>query len=592
MRRTTLLVALAGWITALAQGPVRGQMGGRGQVAAPDQTLVRQAAPVDPKKLCRIEGRTVNARTGEPVPRVSLSLLGAGQQGSGRSGRSDNDGRFLIENIPPGTYRLMGDRVGFLREGYGSRTPGGTGAPLNLSEGQHLKDVEFRLTPQGVIMGQVFDEEGDPLPRSSVAAYPVGAAAAVQGGAPGGMRGGGQAGQIAGSSAMSNDIGEYRIPGLTPGRYLVVATSLNIGPGRGMGGRGGDLSTQSAGEDQAPLPTYYPAATDSAAAIPVEIAPGQDVAGINITVRRGALHRIQGRAVGNPQDLPSVRLSLMPRGAGVPFMAGRGGAQAGQDGSFEIARVQPGSYFILAQRLGGRGGPGGGGIVGKTLVDVTTSDITGLLVPILDPIAVSGAVKLEGQTTAGLQRLMLGLTSADGLPVGTPAGRVEDTGAFKIDGVFPDRYYLSVSGLPEGSYIKSMKLANQEVIDKGLDLSSARTGIVLDVLLSTKGATLEGVVTLDDKPATGSYVAVLADPIRPERPFLNKFATADQDGRFTIRGLAPGDYKVYAFAGQQPELSRDPGLARPYERSAVKIAVEEGATERAELKAIKPEDAR
>jgi len=179
----------------------------------------------------------------------------------------------------------------------------------------------------------------------------------------------------------------------------------------------------------------------------------------------------------------------------------------------------------------------------------------------------------------------------DNLPVGTPAGRVADAGTFRIENVFPDKYYLNVSGLPEGAFIKSVKVANQEVLDKGLDLSNARTVAMFDVLLSLKGATLEGTVTLDDKPATGSFIAVLADPLRPEQPYLNKFATADQDGKFTIRGLAPGDYKVYAFAESQPELSRDPGLARPYERGATKIDVDEGATERIELKALKPEDA-
>ena len=175
--------------------------------------------------------------------------------------------------------------------------------------------LEFRLPPQGVIMGQVSDEEGDPLPRSSVSAYPMDNLGSAQT-APVGMRGGGQFGQSSGGSAMANDIGEYRIAGLSPGRYLVVATSQGVGPGRG-GGRGGPAAmAQSDDLTQVAVPTYYPSATDPAAAAPIEIAPGQDVAGINITIRRGALHRIQGRVMGgNPQELPSIMLSLMPRAA-------------------------------------------------------------------------------------------------------------------------------------------------------------------------------------------------------------------------------------------------------------------------------------
>ncbi len=589
MLRVPVLVALVGVTFAWGQAPGRGQTAIRGQGTQAGGTAARQAEPLDAKKLCKIEGRTVNARTGEPVPRVSLSLAGAGQNAPVRSGRSDSSGRFLVENIPPGSYRLTADRVGFLREGYGSPTPGGAGAPLSLSEGQHLKDLEFRLTPQGVILGRVFDEDGDPLPRSSVAAYRVGSSGTGQAGVMSGMRGG-AAGQTSGASATANDIGEYRIAGLSPGRYLVVATSPGSA-GRGMGARGGAATSLQPGDVQAPVPTYYPGATDAAAALPVEITPGLEVTGINITIRAGALHSIQGRVMGgNPQELAAVRLSLMPRDRSVPGMMLRGGgAQVREDGSFEISRVAPGAYFILAERMGRQGG---GGIVGKTLVDVTSSNITGLLVPVTDPIAASGTVKIEGQPSSGLQRLTLALVSVDGLPVGVPAGRAADTGAFKIEGVFPDKYYMNVSGLPEGAYVKSVKLANQEVIDKGLDLSNVRTAAVLDVLLSLKGATLQGTVTLDDKPATGSYVAVLADPVRPEQPYRHKFATADQDGRFTVRGLAPGDYKVYAFAEPVPGLAAEPGLARPYERSATSIDLDEGSTKQIELKAIRPGESR
>jgi protocatechuate 3,4-dioxygenase beta subunit len=555
------------------------------------------AQSIDPKKLCKIEGRTVNATTGEPVPRVGLTLTGSGLNAGTRGARSDNDGRFLIEGIPPGTYRLVADRVGFLRQGYGSRTPGGSGAPLNLSEGQHLKDLEFRLVPQGVIMGQIFDEEGDPLPRASVMAYRQGSPGSAQPGQPGAMRGGGgQSGQQSSAgSAMSNDIGEYRIAGLSPGRYVVVASSPGGAPGRGAQGRGGSMEAgQTGASDQARVPTYYPSVTDPSAALPVDLAAGQEVAGINIGIRRGSLFRIQGKLMGaNPQDVSGVMLTLMTRGAGaVPFMA-RGGAQVKPDGSFEMSRVQPGAYYLIAQRMGRGGGGGpGGGIVGKTMVDVTSSDITGLLVPLTEPLTVSGTVKVEGQQSAGIQRLSLTLTSADGTPSGSPGGRVAATGAFSIVSVFPDRYYLNVSGLPEGAYVKSVKLANQEVADKGIDLTNFRTAAALDVVLSPNGATLEGAVTADDKPATGSYVAVLADPLRPEQPYLNKFATADQDGKFTIRGLAPGSYRVYAWEEPQAELSRDPGLAKPYEQKAVKVKLEEGATERIELKVLRAEDAR
>lgn len=599
MRRAWLTFIVFGAVTGVvwAQGPGRGQARGgaapqppaapgafEGQAAQAVQAATRQAVPVDPKKLCKLEGRTVNARTGEPVPRVTLSLVGAGQRGTSLSARSGNDGAFLIENVPPGSYRLIAERVGFLRQGYGSRTPGGQGAPLNLSEAQHLKDLEFRLTPQGVIMGVVLDEEGDPLPRASVTAYPVGGAAPAMG-AAGGMRGGmmGAASLPVGTTAAANDIGEFRLAGLSPGRYYVVATSQGQMGGRGMAGRGGAAGQEDDG-GLAPMPTYFPSTLDAGSAVPVEIAPGQDVAGINITIRKGQLFRITGRLMGgSPQEMTSVALTLMPRGEAAGL---RGGAAArvSQDGTFEITRVRPGSYYLLAQRLN----RAGSGLAAKLPVDVSTSDITGLVVPFTEPVTLAGTVKMDSQQTgtAAQIRPVLSLASVDGLPVGAPAARSGDGGTFKIDAVFPDRYYLNVAGLPEGSYVKSVRIGGQELADKGIDLTGAHGSVAMEVTVGANGASLEGTVTIDGKPGTGAYVAVVTDPVRQEALYRNKFATADQEGRFTIKGLAPGSYSVYAFDQPMPQLSRDPGLVRPYERDAVKVRLSEGSAERVELKAV------
>jgi len=555
--------------------------------AQPARSTVPTRLEVDPSKLCTLEGRTVNARTGEPVPRVSLSLIGA-QSGVTRGGRSDENGNFKIENIPPGTYRLIGERVGFLRQGYGSRTPGGQGAPLNLTEGQYLKGLEFRLTPQGVILGLILDEHGDPQPYATVMAYSADGTASAGIASAGRM--GGQAGTGAASTATANDVGEFRLAGLAPGRYLILASSSGRGAargpalGRGMAGRG----AQSGGEEEAPLPTYYPSVTDPAAAVPVEVGPGQEIGGINITLRSGSLFIVAGRITNAAsQDLSGMMVMLVPRSTRPGLFMNRGAAQVRADGTFEIARVAPGSYYLLVQRTGRQAGPG---IAGKVMVDVAGADVSGLLVPVTEPVSVNGAVKIEGQSEgASLQRIMVTLIPADGLPVGSPGARVADTGAFKIDSVFPDRYFLNVSGLPETVYIKAVRLGGQDATQRGIDLSSARSGVQLELTLSTKASTIEGTVTLDDQPATGAYVAVLADPLRPERSYLNKFAVADQDGRFTIRGLAPGDYRVYAFEEAPAGLARDPGLATPYERHSVKIDLDEGESKRVELRAIRRE---
>ena len=72
--------------------------------------------------------------------------------------------------------------------------------------------IELKLTPQSVIAGHVFDEDGDPLQSVNVEVwrytYP---------------RGRRQLTQV--QNGTTNDLGEFRIANLRPGRYYVSATA-------------------------------------------------------------------------------------------------------------------------------------------------------------------------------------------------------------------------------------------------------------------------------------------------------------------------------------------------------------------------------
>ena len=266
---------------------------------------------------------------------------------------------------------------------------------------------------------------------------------------------------------------------------------------------------------------------------------------------------------------------------------GRARGGVGPDGTFQLTRVKPGSYYLIAQRMGRQGG----GFVGRAAVEVAASDATGLILPLAEPMTVSGTVRIEGDQKTALQRLTVSLSSIDGLPFSVQSGRVAETGTFKLDSVSADNYYVTFYGLPEGAYVKSVRMANQEVLDQGVNLTSSRGSVSLDVILSPKAGSVEGVVLGQDKPAAGSFVAMLADPIRPGQPYLNKSATADQDGRFTLTGVAPGDYRLYAWEEAQSEVLREPGLAKPFEPKSVSVTVEESGSQRVELKVLRPEDA-
>ena len=161
-----------------------------------------------PPKVGTVSGRVVHGMTGEPVRKATVTLT---VQRTTMQGTTGADGAFVIGQVPGGEYRLTAIKSGFLRGNYPYA--------VKVDPGQSMTGLELRLTPQGVISGKVVDEDGDPLERVTVAV--------ISAKPSGRLRGTTQAGQ-------TNDLGEFRVTQVTPGKYLVMVRRDNtvVGPGR------------------------------------------------------------------------------------------------------------------------------------------------------------------------------------------------------------------------------------------------------------------------------------------------------------------------------------------------------------------------
>jgi hypothetical protein len=81
---------------------------------------------------------------------------------------------------------------------------------------------------------------------------------------------------------------------------------------------------------------------------------------------------------------------------------------------------------------------------------------------------------------------------------------------------------------------------------------------------------------------------VVAVPEEKYRKVPNRFATGqtDQHGRFTVRGLAPGSYTLYAWQDLEDDVWRDPDFLKSQEANGTSLKVEEGSHQTVELKLI------
>src|SRR5204863_8663830 len=98
---------------------------------------------------------------------------------------------------------------------YGQRRPFEQAVPLQVLERQVIERVDFALPRMSVIAGRVTDELGDPIADVTVVAlrsmYVEGRRqlVAASGGRP----------------VRTDDEGQYRLSGLPPGTYFVMATT-------------------------------------------------------------------------------------------------------------------------------------------------------------------------------------------------------------------------------------------------------------------------------------------------------------------------------------------------------------------------------
>jgi hypothetical protein len=376
------------------------------------------------------------------------------------------------------------------------------------------------------------------------------------------------------SVGTTDEFGNYRIAELPPDRYYVTADSSS---------HGGDSRPKKKDEpEEALVPTFYPGATDAASAVPIEVRAGQEVTGINVTLRKARVYRVEGRISGltatHSTTGISIRVQARERKDGM--WSSWGGGRVKPDGSFEVTSIQPGSYYLsVFDRADGRMQ-----IVGRVPLDVTDANVKGVVIPLLEPLKISGTVRLDGEVKISLDTLMVVPRPVESPSFGSYSAPVSRDGTFKIDSIAPDRYYLHLFRLPETTYFKSARFGKLDVLESGLDLTEAQGVVTLELTIGTKPGTVEGTVQEDTKPVPGSTVMLVPDPVRPGQQFFSKAAATDQNGRFTIKGVAPGKYALYAWR-DEPEVdwSSDPDALKSIESKAVKVTVEESATAHADL---------
>jgi hypothetical protein len=102
----------------------------------------------------------------------------------------------------------------------------------------------------------------------------------------------------------------------------------------------------------------------------------------------------------------------------------------------------------------------------------------------------------------------------------------------------------------------------------------------LEITVSSRGARVQGSVTdTDGLPAPGVWAVAVPDGARRSILRLFNSQTTDQYGKFDLHGLAPGEYRIFAWDGIENNAWEDEDFLKPFEGQGTKIEVhDEDAT--------------
>ncbi len=436
--------------------------------------------------------------------------------------RSDDQGAFRLEGMPPGAGSIMAKKDGFAPS---------AGFSLELGEGEQKLDLVLTLRRGGTISGEVFDAEGKPATGSMVIL---------------------QMPTLQQRRFTNTDArGTFAESGLEPGTWQVQAfpgiESLQSENGEAL--------------DQAKLLAVLKMTT-----VTLE---DEELEHVVLGAPPADPVRVHGRVTLGGEPVPGALLSFVPAdGAGLDKLKLK---TLDAQGRYELQLDAPGDYLLTVQDTGAPGRQNS--IEFRRTVPKGTEARLDLELPLG---RVSGRVEnSHGEPVSGAR---VTVTMQGGLVFGTVFGghyteaATDATGAYEIPWLRPGSYTVAAGGAFLGGVFGDGAALGREVKSVELRENESKRGV--DFRLEQPGA-VRGTV----RDATGNLVAEASIFLRDEDGRLVELfslASTNASGSFEYPGLAPGEYTVTARTSTLASAADVAVRVRSDEKSEVTLVLEPG----------------
>ena len=540
-------------------------------IVAPAQS-VSKAAPA----TSAITGR-VTAGDDQPVPGAVLVLMPAEFRRERvkpvARATTGADGFYRLANLPAGSYRLQLLAPAYTSAGAPRGGGWNEGQIVNVSAGETIEGQDFRLARGGVITGRVTDADGKPV---------IGEYLRLMDATQDSSSGRNYA--ISPYSSETDDRGVYRIYGLPAGRYHVAV---------GEDKENGALSIALSGKNF--TRTFHPNATEAAQAKVVEVSPGTEATGIDITLAAPVkTYEAAGRIVDalTNQPVPNISYGIgqvSPDGKHIGNR-GWGNARTNADGEFRLRNLLPGRYAMLTAASDAVAGTAANYYSAPAPFEIVDGNVDGLLVKAHRGAVLSGVAVIEGTTTdraalAKLAGVALYINVASAAPQadelrGAQSSRVrlQPDGSFRVAALPPGTAHVSLEpySTPQGFTLLRVERGGVEQ-RTGIEIGAGEQVAGVRLVMAYGTGVLRGQVEVqrDGVPASLPGGARLQVRLRRRgavrSPWGEQGVEVDARGRFVLNGLVAGEYELTASGWIQPTPGAPRGVGLPSASQTVNV---------------------
>jgi hypothetical protein len=514
------------WIALLATGVA----------AQPARPPAQPAPPGQIRGTAQIAGIIKNSIDDAPVARARV-IATAEVLPEPRVAISGPDGRYVLGELPPGSYTVSVTRTGFAPQTY-STGRAITPSPITVTPGQQAA-IDFALVPGGYIAGRIMDEDGTPFAGALVDALVT-------------RSDNGTDTLFSVATSQTDDRGEFRLFGLAPGQYYVSASDPAF---RAVSTTKGVLHYS---------PTYHPGTPYADRARAVVLTGTGEPPRVEFRLSLIPPARVSGRLVtSDGKQLFSAAIIMAPlEGEGVPMVPPEDPLLL-PNGLFTFGHVVPGHYQI---RVRGQTDTAGVALFAVFSIQILGNDTDGILMTLRPGAILDGRLIVEskrGTKPPSLPSIRVRAPFTDGNSFGDAlTGTVQANASFALRGLMKGAHQLVLDGLQPPWVLKSVQFRGTDITDQQIDVASQEQFRDLRVTISDAGSQVTGVV----RNARQLPVANTGVILFPRVPLFwmrtsrrMRIAYTDRNGRFAVAGLPAGEYlAVASLAVDESDLgSRD-----------------------------------